>query len=100
MPVAAYPVTGPIDVIRPVVTGILDNDLLAAALQALHLSRSACRDFALNFTWEAATEQFLGNLAPLSERSIAHSATRRTKANDGVPAHQAAARLHSALERP
>jgi glycosyltransferase involved in cell wall biosynthesis len=64
VPVAAYPVTGPIDVIENAVTGVLDEDLRAAALAALQMDPAKCRAFALAHTWEAATKQFLGNLAP------------------------------------
>jgi glycosyltransferase involved in cell wall biosynthesis len=62
VPVAAYPVTGPIDVIENGTTGVLDEDLRAAALAALKLDPTKCRAFALRHTWEAATRQFLGNL--------------------------------------
>jgi glycosyltransferase involved in cell wall biosynthesis len=68
VPVAAYPVTGPIDVIENGVTGVLDEDLRAAALAALKLEPAKCRAFALGHTWEAATKQFLGNLAPREQR--------------------------------
>jgi glycosyltransferase involved in cell wall biosynthesis len=64
VPVAAYPVTGPLDVIRDGVTGILSEDLRAATLRALDLDRHACREHALHYTWDRATDQFLGNLAP------------------------------------
>ena len=68
VPVAAYPVTGPIDVIENGTTGVLDEDLRAAALAALKLDPAKCRSFALAHTWEAATRQFLGNLAPREAR--------------------------------
>jgi glycosyltransferase involved in cell wall biosynthesis len=64
VPVAAYPVTGPIDVIENGATGVLDQDLRAAALAALQLDPAHCRAFALAHTWEAATQQFVGNLQP------------------------------------
>jgi glycosyltransferase involved in cell wall biosynthesis len=63
VPVAAYPVTGPIDVVVNGVTGVLDHDLRAAALGALRLDRAACRSHAESFTWSAATQQFLAHLA-------------------------------------
>lgn len=62
VPVAAYPVTGPVDVVADGVTGVLGQDLRAAALAALDLDPRACREHALRYTWEAATRQFLGNL--------------------------------------
>jgi glycosyltransferase involved in cell wall biosynthesis len=63
VPVAAYPVTGPIDVVRNGVTGVLDEDLRAAAMAALDLDPDACRAQALQNSWEAATRQFLASLA-------------------------------------
>lgn len=63
LPVAAYPVPGPRDVVRPGETGVLGEDLAAAARGALSLDRGACRRQALEHTWERATAQFLGNLA-------------------------------------
>ncbi len=63
VPVAAYPVTGPIDVVNHGVTGLLSEDLRAATLGALQMNRHACRDHALQYTWEKATGQFYGNLA-------------------------------------
>lgn len=63
VPVAAYPVTGPIDVVQNGVTGVLNENLRAATLAALHLDPTQCRAYAMEHTWEAATKQFLGNLA-------------------------------------
>ena len=62
-PVAAFPVTGPLDVIADHPIGALDNDLRAACLRALTMSRDACRAFALDRSWENSAAQFLGNLA-------------------------------------
>ena len=67
LPVAAYPVTGPIDVVTPGVTGALNEDLRAAALAALELDPQQCRAYALANTWETATRQFLSQLAPKLE---------------------------------
>lgn len=63
VPVAAFPVTGPRDVILPGVTGILHEDLGRAALQALHLDPAACVAHASSYSWRNATLQFLANLA-------------------------------------
>ena len=64
VPVAAYPVTGPIDVVTPGVTGALDEDLRAAVSAALKVDPHQCRAYALANTWETATRQFLSHLAP------------------------------------
>ena len=63
-PVAAYPVTGPIDVVKPGVTGVLDEDLKVAALAALALDRDGCRHEAEGWTWARASAQFLSYLVP------------------------------------
>jgi glycosyltransferase involved in cell wall biosynthesis len=71
VPVAAYPVTGPVDVVVDGVTGVLGEDLRAAALAALELDPRACREHALRYTWEAATQQFVGHVEDvLAERPM------------------------------
>jgi len=57
LPVAAYPVTGPIDVVGP--GGALSEDLRAAALQALELDRDIPRKHALTYSWSACAEMFM-----------------------------------------
>jgi glycosyltransferase involved in cell wall biosynthesis len=64
-PVAAYPVTGPIDVVTEGVTGVLNEDLRVAALGALRLSRTAVSAKAQGSTWRAATDQFVNSLCPI-----------------------------------
>jgi glycosyltransferase involved in cell wall biosynthesis len=59
VPVAAYPVTGPRDVIGDHPVGVLDDDLRKACLRALDVSRKACRAFALSHTWDMSARQFL-----------------------------------------
>ena len=61
-PVAAYPVTGPLDVIGDSPAGALDTDLKAACLRALQIPRSVAQAHARKFTWEAASRQFLDHL--------------------------------------
>lgn len=65
VPVAAFPVQGPRDVITTPEIGHLDEDLTKAIEKAAHCSRQACRDYALGYSWNAAANQFLGNLRPL-----------------------------------
>jgi glycosyltransferase involved in cell wall biosynthesis len=64
-PVAAFPVTGPKDVIDAAPVGALDTDLRAAALAALGLDREACRRFAEGFSWRRSAEILLERLAPI-----------------------------------
>jgi glycosyltransferase involved in cell wall biosynthesis len=65
VPVAAYPVPGPLDVIGDSGAGVLDEDLRRAALAALEIPREHCRAHALRFTWPASADQFVANLCPL-----------------------------------
>jgi glycosyltransferase involved in cell wall biosynthesis len=65
-PVAAYPVTGPKDVIDGAPVGALDTDLRAAALAALGLDREACRRFAEGFSWQRPAEELLEHLSRIS----------------------------------
>jgi glycosyltransferase involved in cell wall biosynthesis len=74
LPVAAFPVTGPLDVVAQGKTGVLDEDLRRAALQALTVDRQTCRDYALTFGWEKCARQFLDNI------SQAHAAARHADA--------------------
>ena len=63
-PVAAYPVTGPIDVIADNPVGALDEDLRAACLRALGADRAACRRHAETFSWAACAARFRAGLVP------------------------------------
>ncbi|MEJ2622225.1 MAG: glycosyltransferase family 1 protein [Candidatus Thiodiazotropha sp.] len=59
VPVAAYPVEGPLDVIKNGINGWMDEDLKIATTRALEVERKSCRAFAEQFSWEASTQQFL-----------------------------------------
>ncbi|RJG01944.1 glycosyltransferase family 4 protein [Noviherbaspirillum sedimenti] len=67
VPVAAYPVAGPIDVVEQGKTGVLDHDIERACFEALRLPREQVRQHALKYSWEAATQQFLRNLRPAAK---------------------------------
>lgn len=60
IPVAAFPVPGPQDVIQQGATGFMDEDLKAAFFKALELDSDACLEFALDHSWQRSTERFLG----------------------------------------
>lgn len=62
VPVAALPVTGPVDVVQHGITGVLNQDLAKACAEALQLDRQACRNHALGRSWSRATHQFLSHL--------------------------------------
>lgn len=58
LPVAAYPVPGPVDILEGSRVGVLSEDLARSALQALHVDREACREFAMQHSWERSLNQF------------------------------------------
>jgi glycosyltransferase involved in cell wall biosynthesis len=62
LPVAAFPVTGPRDVIASAPVGALNDDLRIACLSALHISAQACLAFAAEHTWEASARAFVENI--------------------------------------
>lgn len=75
VPVAAYPVTGPRDIIGEAPVGGLDEDLSNAVAKALKADREACAAHGAEFSWERATDQFLealgGAVAPQREVELA-----------------------------
>jgi glycosyltransferase involved in cell wall biosynthesis len=62
IPVAAYPVTGPVDVVQDGITGALDTNLARAATRALWIDPRACRARALQSSWDGCTREFESNL--------------------------------------
>jgi len=83
VPVAAYPVAGPIDILgsdnkgmhgssRPI--GALDEDLAKAVTGALRASRKASAAEALHYSWEACTERFVSGLAADDEEPLKRAA--------------------------
>ncbi|HEY4881354.1 MAG TPA: glycosyltransferase family 1 protein [Steroidobacteraceae bacterium] len=82
VPVAAFPVTGPIDVVQDGVTGALDTDLARAAERALRIDPRACRERALQSSWDACTHEFESNLVacrlvPVSRPKASRAAAER-----------------------
>ena len=66
VPVAAFPVPGPEDVVGRAPIGVLDKDLRKAALAALTIPPAACRDYACRFSWDKVAAQFLSQLRPIA----------------------------------
>lgn len=75
VPVAAFPAIGPRDLVTQGISGILGDDLRAAALKALDLDRSRVREAAMAFTWQKAAQVFLSNV---------ESALADTRARNGT----------------
>jgi len=65
LPVAAFPVAGPLDVIGAAPVGVLSKDLRAACLAALAIPREACVAFAREHTWEASARAFADHNVPI-----------------------------------
>jgi glycosyltransferase involved in cell wall biosynthesis len=70
LPVAAFPVAGPRDILEEGVSGALDPDLGAAIKRALRVPGGQCRAAAQRFSWQAATQQFLSNLVLVRARTV------------------------------
>jgi len=62
LPVAGFPVPGPIDILTDPAAGIVDPDLKRAALAALDLDRNAARKHALGYSWQACADILLSVL--------------------------------------
>ncbi len=75
VPVAAYPVAGPLDVIGDAPVGCLDNDLGLAMQKALKASPLECRAHAERYSWGASTSQFLANIHPFPAEEFFGSRT-------------------------
>lgn len=76
LPVAAFPVMGPIDVVGQSGAGVLDDDLRVACLACLDVSRDQAIARASQYTWSVATAQFLQHSNPCvratSRRLVRH----------------------------
>ena len=81
LPVAAFPVPGPIDVIGPG-AGVLDEDLRAACMRALTIPREAAREYSLRYTWKECARQFLENIELSRPSRIRDPATRLQLVSD------------------
>ncbi|MGH8119328.1 MAG: glycosyltransferase [Gammaproteobacteria bacterium] len=66
IPVAAYPVAGPLDLIVNGVNGVMDADLRKAALMALELDAEDCVRFAHKYARDYSTQSFLSYLEPVN----------------------------------
>ena len=77
LPVAAYPVMGPIDIVGGTDAGVLDADLGRAARAALEIPRERATALAARFDWGAATRQFVEAIEAAAVRWKARDAVRR-----------------------
>ncbi|NKB99192.1 MAG: glycosyltransferase [Pseudomonadales bacterium] len=71
-PIAAYPVTGPVDVVVPGSNGATDQELAKAVDKALLISRDECRAHAERHTWPVVVERLRENLVPIDWQLVLH----------------------------
>src|ERR1700754_282673 len=79
VPVAAFPVTGPLDVIADRPIGAISENLQVACMRALTMSRETCRNFALERSWENSARQFVGNLTSLQASRVLRASPRMAR---------------------
>lgn len=65
VPVAAFPVHGPLDVVGDSAAGVLDDDLATAIEAAVGIDPEICRKRALEFSWDQSVQEFYHNLVPI-----------------------------------
>ena len=80
VPVAAYPVQGPVDIIENGRSGFVDENLRSAAVGAMYISPESCRARALEFSWDRVGQQFFENLVPI--RAARRAAVFQSASND------------------
>ncbi|MBV9458040.1 MAG: glycosyltransferase family 1 protein [Bradyrhizobium sp.] len=72
LPIAAFPVAGPRDVIGAAPVGVLSEDLRQACLSALGISREICVEFAACHSWEASARVFIEHMPLIEARAVGH----------------------------
>jgi len=82
VPVAAFPVTGPIDVVSEGVSGCLHEDLEQAVVSALRLCPDACRAYAETFSWQRCADLFLASLVPTHALGRTPGTTSQSTSHD------------------
>jgi len=74
-PVAAFPVTGPVDILTAE-SGVMDDDLDVAIARALALDPADCIALGAQFSWEASASQFVSGLVIQDPRLDCHMSRR------------------------
>jgi glycosyltransferase involved in cell wall biosynthesis len=70
LPIAAFPVAGPRDVIGSAPVGVLSEDLREACLSAIEVSRQICVEFAACHSWEASARAFIEHMPLIEARTV------------------------------
>ena len=76
LPIAAAPVTGPLDVVGGTDVGVLDDDLRRAALACVTIPPEGCRAYAAQFTWAESARQFVENVTKAQAQFAPHAVAR------------------------
>ncbi|MEH6790536.1 glycosyltransferase family 4 protein [Parasphingorhabdus sp.] len=74
-PVAAYPVTGPVDILTAK-GGAMDRDLNVAIRQALSLDSADCVALGKEYSWDASASQFFAGLVSQDRHLQCHMSRR------------------------
>jgi len=82
VPVAAFPVPGPRDVVIDGANGALDSDLREAVFRALAVDPEACVEYAAGFSWQQSCARFASLLVPCDQAS---SLNQRRRARSAEP---------------
>ena len=70
LPVAAFPVAGPKDVLKDSQAGILDTDLKTAISEALKIPPDIPRAHAITYCWKACAQQFIDNIRQSTSQGV------------------------------
>jgi glycosyltransferase involved in cell wall biosynthesis len=70
-PIAAYPVTGPLGVVKNGINGWMDDDLHTAVLFAADVNRNSVRQASESYDWAACTDTFLTALTRIPPGTFA-----------------------------
>jgi glycosyltransferase involved in cell wall biosynthesis len=88
VPVAAFNVMGPKDVVANGGAGVLGDDLKECALAALKIDRDDCRSYAELFSWAACARRFRDIVAEANGVEIALMQNRREPDNKCAMIHE------------
>ncbi len=70
VPVAAFPVQGPLDVVGESAAGVLHDELAVAIERAIGIDSDICRARALEHSWDQSAREFYNNLVPFGAREL------------------------------
>ena len=85
LPVAAFPVSGPLDVIGDSNAGILNSNLKEACKKALLIPRKVPREYAKKFSWESTSKTFESYLVSIRDKDTTYNIEDNPhKGNTGI----------------